>query len=110
MLESISLFGEWGISLTRPMLESLRRVLSISYSSRSGIRLVPQVGTLSYTPVVEYVWSYVGCRIYLIRPVPACVVDRREDSSFYTLRAAVCLLVKSFSYTPRAGICLVVRR
>ena len=48
VLESISWFGEWGVSLTRPVLESVRRVRSLSYSSRHGICLVVlQVGTLS---------------------------------------------------------------
>ena len=48
VLESISWFGEGGVSLTRPVLESVRRVRSLSYSSSPGICLVVlQVGTLS---------------------------------------------------------------
>ena len=47
VLESISSFGGWGVSLTRPVLESVHRVRSLFYSSRIGISLVVlQVGTL----------------------------------------------------------------
>ena len=47
VLESISSFGGWGVSLTRPVLKSVRRVRSLSYKSSGVICLVVlQVGTL----------------------------------------------------------------
>ena len=79
-------WGWWGVSLTRPVMESVcsfglvvRPVGSFFYTPRAGNCLVfRRVGSLSDTPLA----------------VNFLVVRR----------------VGSFSYTPRAGICLVVRR
>ena len=62
VLKSVWSFVGWGVSLTRPVLESVRRVRSLYI-----IRLEPEsvwplvVWGLSLTrPVLETVWSFVG--------------------------------------------------
>ena len=88
MLNSVLSFVGWGVSLTRPVLESissLGRVGSLNYTPRAGICLVVrEMGNFSYTPCPGI-----------------CLVARRRSFS-HTPRAAVCLVVKhvrSFSHT-----------
>ena len=50
-LESVQSFGGWGVSLTRPVLESDRRFGGLSYMSYAGICLVSsRVRSVCYTP------------------------------------------------------------
>ena len=128
VLNSVWSFGGWGVSLTRPVLESVRRVRSLSYSFLIGIRpVVRQMGTFSCTPrpgiylVVHLFDRFAGGESLLHAPcwnlsytpcLGSCLVVRREESFSYMARSAVCLVVKgagSFSYAFRLGIYLVLR-
>ena len=80
---------------------------NLSRSSSGGEFLLESI---SYTPVLEFVWLFVGLGVPK-RPVLKSV------SLFGTWGVSLkrpvldCLLIRqlgSFSYTPRAGICLVV--
>ena len=93
VLNTLWSFGGWGVSLTRPVLESVRRVRSLSYLSFTGICLVVrQVGTFSCTPRPG---------IYLV----VHLFDSLPGGG--SLLHAPCW---DLSYTPCLGICLVVRR
>ena len=74
VLESVSLIGGSGVSLTTPVMETGR-------SSRKG------GGGMSYTPRVAIclVIGRVGILFYTPRPC-VCLVNRREGSLYYTAR------------------------
>ena len=74
MLKSVFSFGEWGVSLTRPVLGSLsvvRRVGSFSYTPRAGICQVGRRVRINFSIclVVECAESFVGREVSLTRPV-----------------------------------------
>ena len=96
MLKSIWSFGGWGVSLTRPVLDSVRLVRSFSI-----IR-----------PVLESVWPLLGWLLSLTRHVLE-LSGRTPDEESVLLAPSWHLSRRwegSVFYTPRAGICLVVRR
>ena len=113
MLESIWSFGGWGVSLTRPVLESVRQVRSLSIIRPVLESVWPLLGWgFSRTRhVLEAVWLYVGWGICLTRPFLASVSSFGGWGVSLTRPVLESLRrVRSFSYLYQTGICLVVRQ
>ena len=95
MLESVWSLVVSGVSVTRPILKS---VSSFSYRHHDGIsHFVRWVGSTFYKPLTK---------IFL-------VIIRRVGSFSYTPRIGICLAVwrvGSLFYTPSDGICLFIQR